>query len=352
MVDVVIDTSIWRGQNFNWSSQKLDKLTQLHEHGLVNIYIPHIVDLEIKGQIEKLARESFASLKKAFDKSPITIPGNIIPLVQAKEYFISTNEDLFVSMAIKDYENFKADLEVKILPLDPQKTNKVVDDYFRTNPPFEEKKKAEFPDAFAIESAKSFFNGQFIVISADGGWRKAFAGHSSAKFYSDLTELFSFLESEIIKEHATLEWAHSLISDNSNLVIALAKDKFIHSGFMATDVADDYIDSIEVNDVKLEDVILDYVSDNEIQFSCTIQIEYTATVDYSDPESWLKDDETKEIIYRYRITGHEITREISFDGNFTLAIDPSTSTVEDVSDYNIAMPDTIYFDVEDYDYYK
>lgn len=345
---IVFDTNFFEGLKFDWANRYCIKLLQAYTAGLINVFLPEIIDQEIITHLKKIAADTFKTIKTTLDQTPVV--SNIQSVAQVRSIFWGRQEKQhLLSQTIADYEDFKHLLGVTIIPMDCSACSDIFDNYFLKRPPFESSndKKSEFPDAFAIESIKSYFNGEYVVVSKDKGWREAFASTPDCAFYYESSELFSQMEKLIVEEHPRII-AHQIIAENSSEFKNIIKDSFYNRGFAATDVIDDYVESVVVDSLEFKNIYVEYVDDDYFVFSADIYLIYTATIDYTDPDSWsnLGDGD---ILYWNKIDGEEIQRDIQFGGKFTFQFDSDTGLVEDITDWDIDLEDTIYFEVNPFE---
>jgi hypothetical protein len=100
----------------------------------------------------------------------------------------------------REFEGFVTRLGGGVLPLEGATlAEDLFTRYFQKRPPFEIKKKSEFPDAASLLTLESYAmnqDTQGIVVSKDGGWT-AFANESDYLYHvSSLEELVSLFESK------------------------------------------------------------------------------------------------------------------------------------------------------------
>lgn len=117
----------------------------------------------------------------------------------------------------REFRDFVTRMGGSVLPLDGQTlAHDLFVRYFEQLPPFEVKKKSEFPDAaslLALESYASNHGTQGIVVSKDGGWA-AFAKESDYLYHvSSLDELVALFESKGEKADKVKEKLIQQLSD-------------------------------------------------------------------------------------------------------------------------------------------
>lgn len=348
---VIFDTTYFFGQKFDWKNRKNILLQQLHAEGIIEIYLPEVVDREIINNLTSQAKRTFAVIKKQLDKNP-AITASQLPSIEAISNFFRGrgNKTSLVTSVLEEYESFKQSLGISIIPLDCGSCPGIFDDYFSCKPPFEhnEQKKSEFPDAFAVESIKSFFNEEYFVISRDKGWKRALANEEDCTFFDKSGAFFSHIEELLVEAERRVK-ARDIIEEHFSPVIDLIEERFPSHGFMATDVPDEWVNDVEVNQVDPVDIYIEETDDDYIIFSADITISFTANVSFSAPDSWYKDSDTGEIFY-WDKRETDVEREIQIEGRFTYALDPDSGDFEDLIDWETGIPDTVYFEIQEHDY--
>ncbi|WP_432737431.1 PIN domain-containing protein [Maridesulfovibrio sp. FT414] len=117
------------------------------------------------------------------------------------------------------YSAFKKKLKVEMISSNDVSPRVVFDRYFNQEPPFKntKKKKAEFPDAFAIQTLVDRFQDEpLVVFSTDNDWKSSFEKKKSITVLRKLIELFEMVPEEVIKDVEVREkqnWAMSVLDD-------------------------------------------------------------------------------------------------------------------------------------------
>lgn len=140
----------------------------------------------------------------------------------------------------------------------------VQDMYFQRRPPFEEKKKHEFPDAIALSALETWScsnSTDVLLLTEDRGWISYADGSSRLHHGLEVAEAISATQSA---DPALL----------SNLAALLRASPGELRSFMAEDVARLYVEAegngylpidLTVTGVSLDDVLLDYLRDDDLE---------------------------------------------------------------------------------------
>jgi hypothetical protein len=351
-VQVVLDTNCIIDQNFDWFSTPFSQLKRHQEEGNIEIFLPEVMDSEVVKQLREKTKKNLLEIKKVFDNNQYIVSEDQPAIFHASEFFSNeSNLNGLMDGIIDDYNDFKRRLNITIIPTDNNSCQKVFERYFNAAPPFkaEGKKKHEFPDAFAIESIKSFHSARYCIVSNDNDWETSFKNEDNCDFFKSLSKFLSHVNEKVIAGQQ-LATVRGIIQENFSLLEDIVKNHFSDRGFMATDVPDDYVESASVDSLSIVDIVIDDFDINEnmedkyISFSVDMLVEYTAIVSYSDPDSWHKDDDTKEIFFLEKIESQEVKQELSINGSYTLCFDEDRATW-DVTDSDTGLPNTIYFEV-------
>jgi hypothetical protein len=228
----------------------------------------------LEGEIEKHLKEQV--------ENEIAIVGKSIPLMKAvKALTINETKPNSLKITKKVFNEIKTNLNAKKIDLNKINLDKIIKGYFSETPPFGKgKKKAEFPDAFAIDLLRPYFKKNLYVISGDNDFHNFFDTHDEVMqyrsikdfsiFYNEKTEIVilkkvvAFVKKEMkkIKEYAT-----QLENEYSDPEYFEASEHHIH------------IEGAIVSDCKYESYHLGYV-DHELN-KAYVYIYYNAFVDIS-----------------------------------------------------------------------
>lgn len=192
---ITIDTAIFDRYGCNLRYPLLRKLDQF-QGGNVSVIISEIVVGEVQAHIARDAAETQRTLKSAINAHrkrwnltsadatpPVAFRANSDPLAAADAQLVE----------------YVGAIGGEIVPASHPATvpAEVLRRYFATEPPFEagEKKKHEFPDAFALLSLEAWAaqrGALLLCVSADKGWRDFAAQSPHLVWVDDLNNALSF----------------------------------------------------------------------------------------------------------------------------------------------------------------
>jgi rRNA-processing protein FCF1 len=225
MLHVVVDTTVLRSDPGR-KKAAFQSLMRLSQARVVQVYIPYVVQQEFLSQERE---KNQAHLKKVISSIQSL---QRIPLPEAIVSFLKDSIESFEQIQLKldDFPNqaFQAwcdETQTEILPIDISHGKKVVDSYFRGNPPFKKQKNREdFPDAFIWQAILDLSENleELYVITNDNIVNDALQKQEKA---IPVRNLDKFIELEVcqkaIQELELKESKESNWADNFQRIIEL-----------------------------------------------------------------------------------------------------------------------------------
>lgn len=173
-----IDSNILRGQRYNFDGGILKQLEQF-DGSIIPIIQPDVVHRE---GLKHLTAEIDQHLKSA--RSSLKALSKYIPSASASDHLSEKLNSTTVAsqMATERFQSFYSKVNGQVISASKVNVNELMDIYFNTLPPFENKaeKKSEFPDAIALLSLECWASENdkvMVVVSKDKGWH-AYAKNS------------------------------------------------------------------------------------------------------------------------------------------------------------------------------
>jgi hypothetical protein len=170
---VFVDTQVFRQARFAVSNPSFTKLCELCEARKLNLLTTEITRREIDANISEVASEIQNALRKAADIiASLGQPDIIVFGIPANKL---TEDDLVKALS-RQVNDFFEKCQVERVELPRTTLATVIDLYFKKQPPFSDKKKSEFPDAFVLEAlkSKSGINDEIVyVVSKDPDFANA-----------------------------------------------------------------------------------------------------------------------------------------------------------------------------------
>lgn len=235
--NLFVDTSIFRGFGYNFSSRSAEALMEMGRQHELCLLLPEITEKEILRQVQHLASATADSLCAARRKA--------FTLERHKPWLFETGEtntlvDELKSHLMEDWGEFLGTFRVKRLPCPKIDLNEVLRWWEKYEAPFSRKKSAEFMDAFAASLLCQYqveHKCDIAVLSQDGDWegfcngRDAFHYFSSAAGYAEAfdpnIEAILLLKSVVKSSNLVIDKIRSLISESS-FTITIGWDATVH----------------------------------------------------------------------------------------------------------------------------
>lgn len=310
-INVTIDTNAFFATKYDFSDNSpLDLLRNYVKNDKIKVVLSDIVIREAKNHISKqvsdvcgIARNLRTECLKTSTEHLITYVGldRLLELTRNKKELMINGTKLF--------DDFINDINAEILHSDLIDLDKVIDDYFEINPPFQsgEKKRKEFPDAFIASQITKRFgeNEKVAIISADNGFKDACKNTPNHMFFDSLSQLYDTINKEDVAYDATMHVIEELqyyitskitdhIKNNENIdVKGKSYDKDgIEYGF---DYNEYYLDSISNTSFKVHSV--DELNEKTSVLTLLCNANISADCFYEDYDNAAWDSETKEYIF-------------------------------------------------------
>lgn len=286
-----IDTVVIQSHGYKFGEGALHALALQRPHWF-QVQLTDVVAREVMAHRMEAVSKAVQEMQTAISAVQRVVGQN---LLQIKDAFdVLDSERVARERFTRELQGFVTRLGGGVLPLDGHTlTRDLFDRYFEQLPPFETKKKTEFPDSASLLVLESYAasNGtQGIVVSKDGGWAK-FAKESDYLYHvNSLDELVALFESkgekaDKVKEKLiqqlsdpTSHLSHQIEAELENHVAgAFWNVDDIYSGFSLRVEAEINQVSYHGSDVYLGGLGLWLVEHDPTV--CTVEVSVTVTVD-------------------------------------------------------------------------
>ena len=311
-IAVTIDTNILDAAKYDLSEgSTLQLLKDYVDEGVIKVVLSNIVVRESKKHLAKqvnkvcsIARKLRTEVLQESTEHLVNYIGlnRLLEIAKDKSALIDKSDELF--------DNFIREINAEILDTDLINLDRIIDDYFEINPPFEEgeKKRKEFPDAFIASQIKKRFGEteDVAIVSNDNGFKRACQKTQNHFFFNSLGALFDTINKE--KEAAYTETINTIkelqfrigsavseyIKSNENIdVRGLSYDKDgIVSGF---DYDEFYL--YNISNVTFMVSSVDEMSDKTSKATLLCNAKIFADCYYEDYDNAPWDSEIKEYVF-------------------------------------------------------
>lgn len=299
---VYFDTNVYIGAKYKFDSGKLATIKNLVNSGKVTVLYTNATTGEVIKHLEK------------------DVESNVIKYNHAVRTHISAlNEDSIceinelkvesiVTSVIDKLMNFQELDGVKEIPLNPLDADKLFEDYFAGNPPFEEQKPYEFKDAIMINAIKNYqknIGEQICIVSSDEGFRNAFSENNNFVLFEFLSDFLKYCNEIFEEEVKITECVEVAIEDGKfNDVLKEYLDGF--------DVWIDYYEQWECEDKEINDIFseLRYIEKIEDKIYAVIysEVEISIDITYRDEDTSYYDKEEDRYLFENYI--HSIEKHV------------------------------------------
>lgn len=346
---VFLDTNIYDAANYSFRNASFSRLRSLAGSGQLQLVINSVIEGEVRTHISERVKKAVKELEKATRDSAFAGFRNI-PRYQ--EQLIISDHQEWVNCAIDEFINFLSSCSVRRIPLNGIDVEKMLDDYFQQNPPFEKKKPEEFKDAIAvrslvldmIEADDETDIIQYCIVSADKGFREAIKKAVSGCPIEDYTIIFDNLvaftdylaemdkQMQFMLRYLKSDYGHDLLYD----AVKEALEASTYEIKQFDEVTEQEIVDLEIVAANPHAVSLTNTAGTPDIFETVIEGEADIVVDYSynDESQSYYDKELGSYVYLVSVSAtatHRIKFSIpmSFLANECLAEDQELESTDD-----------------------
>ena len=202
-LNITIDSNIFDSNMYDFGlGSSLQLLVKYVNKGKIRIYLSNIVINEISKHIKSHAYGIASTINNSCKTLRKEHSEFLLKSLGVDEYLNKTKCNELAAKAQKTLDDFLASLDIQVLYNNNSNidVDKIFEDYFEYNPPFEksEKKRKEFPDAFIAAQIRDQFckDEQLAIISNDKGFKNACNKGRSYLLFDSLSDFFDRLNHE------------------------------------------------------------------------------------------------------------------------------------------------------------
>lgn len=349
---IYLDTNIFESENY-FEGRNINIIFNLAKEELIHLKITDIVYREILLRIESHAIKAVNLFKK--DKLNFEREARILRNTSVlSEYFEKIDfKDIKEKAKSEIQEKFHQIIDkykIEIVDTSIADIKEVLDDYFKTNPPFKDGlKKNEFPDALSINAVKKWCektSNKVIYLTTD----KDFDEYKNDSIDSshDLSSLLDLLFTEnrsvkyeiitTIYEKSINEIELTIEKEITDDLSSLAYSELENDAFYE----DVDVDLLEINDFEIEIALINEIEDKSFSYEIEMNIFFSVEAYYTDLSMafydkedgvWWGEERVREI-KRYSVNtlvyaDFEL-EENKIDGNFIKITDYDFRDIEEV----------------------
>ncbi len=275
--NIFIDTAIFVESNFQFQSSVFQKLAELAQTKEISIYLTEITVNEIRANIHEEIQKAEAALNSLKTKAKI-----LKNLTVYKEFFNPFDSKEAERLLLNQFESFLNQASVKTISSEKTSISRVFSKYFDKKPPFgADKKKSEFPDAFALAALEEWcsrVDETMYVISGDNDVLEA---SRVADVLHPLRKVEKFLHIFNYCSDPQSSFLTEILNNNMQKVEAEIEEKFTSLGFILSDEDGD-INDVEVNQIEVNEQYIIDIEDNRAELQLLTTIHYSVDLSYWD----------------------------------------------------------------------
>lgn len=275
--NVFLDTCIIEGEMFHFASRRLGALSNLAKANRVRTFTTTVTDHEVVERIRVAVGEEWRKLKGVLRHSDL-------PAVAA--YRAVKAADI-VNELEEQYRAFHESLGTNVVEIPDHVLSAVLTDYAQRRAPFEERKKSEFPDAFAVRALEAWCETseqQMAVVSSDAGMRTAC---ERTDVLTPFATLADYLDAVNDADDVLVAFISEHVFEIDNPLQYLAQ-AFSGLGFGLADMSDGEVLEVDLTDVEFDgDIEVIGLEADAASVQASAVLTFTATIEYMEPgTSW------------------------------------------------------------------
>lgn len=211
---VFIDTTVFDQSAHNYRSTAFQRLAELVKEKSIAIYMTTITVREVESHIKRGVKTAQDNIRAAFSKHKL-LKSVEHPSVSAVSTGVNVEE--VTEALLAQFRGWMSELSVGIIPIEGLSVEQVFERYFEQAPPFSEKKKSEFPDAFTVAALERWCqenSARMYVVSSDGDM---YSACQASQPLNPCLSLAEFLEIQT-RGQQFAEYANSLFEARKNSI--------------------------------------------------------------------------------------------------------------------------------------
>jgi predicted nucleic acid-binding protein len=334
---VFLDAQVYEGNSFNYANTAFRSLIEQLESKRLRLVTTDITVRETMAGIEKNLKRDLAQVRKSVKDARVLRNCDLPDVGTA---LAALDVDKIVAHVQKGFTDFLAKHKAHVIDTSTQPAGDVFTKYFTETPPFGTgDKKAEFPDAFALQALLEWCqdnNEELFVVSGDKPIRDACKEHANLFSMESLAQLLD----HVTADKKLAEFIRSEVMKRSEEIGKRAAHDFQDRMYNIDEENGDV--EIEVESVKVdgEPDILD-VSQHQGIVEMRFEVNFLAHLSYDDSDTGTYDHEDKRMVFMKHVNETQNKTEelvvevrVGFD-----EIDPAGFNIDNVQ---LTSPDESY----------
>jgi hypothetical protein len=257
----------------NYSSTAVQRLKELVEDKKIKIYLTTITTREVEAHIKESVEEAQANIQAALTKHRFLKNSNLTSIASV---FGGINVKEVIDELKGKFKNWMSEMSVELIPIEGLPIEEIFDKYFGRHPPFNEKKKKEFPDAFTILALEKWCKenkAKMYVISSDGDMSSAC---NASAFLKSVKSLPQFLDL-LTKGEKLAEFAYSLFEKYRSSIITRLRQTIHMYWYWSMNPGEHFVQS-HVESISLPEKYLIEVEEGKAIFEVLVKATHSAEI--------------------------------------------------------------------------
>jgi len=302
--NVFLDTSAIIEHNFDYSSPSFRRLEELAAAGDARLLTTTITVSEVEANIRERVQGAKTAFERLREKHPIlkNLPNFEFDPAKAE------------AILIGQFHEYLTRTKTEVLRPPASSIDDVFEKYFGLEPPFSEKKKEEFPDAFAISTLESWCSEHGEKLYVVGTDPDLSAACAASQHLLSLSRPSEFIDM-VLRQDAQMRLVEDSTGEKTDAIVQAIADEFSRLGFYLDDEDGD-VNEVEVENVEIQELSLLEARGTAAKFDVTVTIKFAAEVSYDDMDSAIWDSEDK-----VSIPLHTIKTTLEREEEFNVTMD-------------------------------
>jgi hypothetical protein len=277
---ISLDTQVFVATGFGFSGKSFQALKKHFASGRLNLVMTDIAVREVKSRIKRSVTEELANHRMYLAEARALFNSSL-PEVQAGLKMLDA--DLISKDLSDQFDAFLKETKATIIDVADLSVGNVLDKYFAAEPPFgvSEKKKYEFPDAFAVKALAEWAEDRDVpmfVVSKDKLFQDACGGCKHLIPKKTINEVLDHIASD---DEQLAVFVRAETMKRISHITARAKAEFEDRYYWVEDQGGDA--HVEVTNLQPDDEpeIIDIGKEGAL-LQLSIAAAYTADLSYDD----------------------------------------------------------------------
>ncbi|PGU90092.1 hypothetical protein COD71_23510 [Bacillus cereus] len=339
--NLFIDTSIFFNKNFNFSHPMFQRLIDLCARDHLKFYSTEITKKEVHSKIQESIQKTNDVLKTCRNSGKIlkNIP-EFSPLFD-EQLFEQTEKRL-----ISSFNNFTLDVETEYISIDSVSNSEIFDLHFDRLPPFTEKKKTEFKDAFVLTALNNWANCNnetLYIISSDSDMKKYCETKTKL---SHMKSIEDFLDTLSRDKEFLYDFITNIYDYNNSEIENSIEDSFQTFNVDANQI-DIHLNDVEfeINEIAEDPHILE-ISETSAQIAFDAYISIKASIEMFDADNSIYDSEEQAYFYK-AYSYHDFDEVVQVPVTAKINFDVQNDDFLEITDVVINENETYYIPIEE-----